>query len=142
MVLQIPSIFFLFVEDRRSHLTGIMIGATCGIIFIVLCFLAVVHTRKHRFQRAHSRRSELTSTASFDVHEANAPPSYATGMLLSWFQDILLYWTPCGVKTASCLKFRLRGHATRVECRKLAPFASRVLPLARACVLSARFFLT
>lgn len=67
-------------EDRRTHLTGIMIGATCGIIFIVLCFLAVVHTRKHRFQRAHSRPSELTSTASFDVHEANAPPSYATVM--------------------------------------------------------------
>lgn len=80
----LPLFFFFFVEDRRSHLTGIMIGATCGIIFIVLCFLAVVHTRKHRFQRAHSRPSELTSTASFDVHEANAPPSYATGMLLSW----------------------------------------------------------
>lgn len=56
-----------------------MIGATCGIIFIVLSILAVFHTRKLRRQRAQSRRSEVASTASFDVHQANAPPSYETG---------------------------------------------------------------
>lgn len=66
--------------DKRSHLTGIMIGSTCGIIFVVLCALAVVHTRKHRFQLAQSRRSEVASTVSFDVHQANAPPSYETVM--------------------------------------------------------------
>lgn len=57
-----------------------MIGTTCGIIFIVLSVLAVFHTRKLRLQRAQSRRSEVASTVSFDVHHANAPPSYETGI--------------------------------------------------------------
>lgn len=56
-----------------------MIGTTCGIIFIVLSALAIFHTQKLRRQRALSRRSEVASTASFDVHQANAPPSYETG---------------------------------------------------------------
>ena len=57
-----------------------MIGTTCGIIFIVLSVLAIFHTQKLRRQRAQSRRSEVASTASFDVHQANAPPSYETGI--------------------------------------------------------------
>lgn len=56
-----------------------MIGTTCGIIFIVLSALAIFHTQKLRRQRAQSRRSEVASTASFDVHQANAPPSYEAG---------------------------------------------------------------
>lgn len=56
-----------------------MIGTTCGIIFIVLSALAIFHTQKLRRQRAQSRRSEVASTASFDAHRANAPPSYETG---------------------------------------------------------------
>ncbi|KAJ7394074.1 hypothetical protein OS493_003748 [Desmophyllum pertusum] len=66
--------------QSRNHFTGIMIGTTCGIIFIVLSVLAVFHTRKLRRQREQSRRSEVASTASFDVHQANAPPSYETVM--------------------------------------------------------------
>lgn len=56
-----------------------MIGTTCGIIFIVLSALAIFHTQKLRRQRAQSRRLEVASAASFDVHQANAPPSYETG---------------------------------------------------------------
>ena len=56
-----------------------MIGTTCGIIFIVLSALAIFHTQKLRRHRAQIRRSEVASTASFDVHQANAPPSYETG---------------------------------------------------------------
>lgn len=67
-------------QETRNHFTGIMIGTTCGIIFIVLSVLAVFHTRKLRLQREQSRRSEVASTASFDVHQANAPPSYETVM--------------------------------------------------------------
>ncbi|PFX16991.1 tolloid-like protein 1 isoform X1 [Stylophora pistillata] len=62
--------------ETRNHFTGIMIGATCGVVFIVLSILAVFHTRKLRRQRAQSRISEVASTASFDVHHVNAPPSY------------------------------------------------------------------
>ena len=70
----------MLAAERRNHFTGIMIGTTCGVIFIVLSVLAVFHTRKLRIQRAQSRRSEVASTASFDVHQANAPPSYDTGI--------------------------------------------------------------
>lgn len=56
-----------------------MIGTTCGIIFIVLSALAIFHTQKLRRQRAQSRRAEVASTASLDVHQAYAPPSYETG---------------------------------------------------------------
>lgn len=56
-----------------------MIGATCGVIFIVLSLLAVFHTRKLRRQRAQSRISEVASTVSFDIHQANAPPAYDLG---------------------------------------------------------------
>ena len=67
-----------------------MIGTTCGIIFLVLSVLAVFHTRKLRRQREQSRRSEVASTASFDVHQANAPPSYETG-ITSIFRGYLVY---------------------------------------------------
>ena len=73
----------MLAAERRNHFTGIMIGTTCGVIFIVLSVLAVFHTRKLRIQRAQSRRSEVASTASFDVHQANAPPSYDTGIAVS-----------------------------------------------------------
>lgn len=66
--------------QTRNPFTGIMIGTTCGIIFIVLSALAIFHTQKLRRHRAQSRRSEVASTASFDVHRANAPPSYETVM--------------------------------------------------------------
>ena len=68
-------------EDPASHFTGIMIGTTCGIIFIVLTVLAVAHTRKLRLRRAQLRRTDVASTVSFDhdVHQLNAPPSYVTG---------------------------------------------------------------
>lgn len=56
-----------------------MIGTTCGIIFIVLSVLAVFHARKRRMRRAMEQRSDMASTMSFDVHQANAPPSYETG---------------------------------------------------------------
>ena len=70
----------MLAAERRNHFTGIMIGTTCGVIFIVLSVVAVFHTRKLRIQRAQSRRSEVASTASFDVHQASAPPSYDTGI--------------------------------------------------------------
>ena len=70
---------FVLAGKTRNHFTGIMIGTTCGIIFIVLSALAIFHTQKLRRQRAQSRRSEVASTASFDVHQASAPPSYEAG---------------------------------------------------------------
>ncbi|XP_048581018.1 bone morphogenetic protein 1 isoform X2 [Nematostella vectensis] len=63
-------------DNSRSQFTGIMIGTTCGIIFIVLSVLAVFHARKIRMRREQSRRCDAASTLSFDVHQANAPPSY------------------------------------------------------------------
>ena len=65
-----------------------MIGTTCGIIFIVLSALAIFHTQKLRRHRAQSRRSEVASTASFDVHQANAPPSYETGKTSNWYKQV------------------------------------------------------
>ena len=75
--------------DSSGHFTGIMIGTTCGIIFIVLSALAVFHTRKMRLRRAQTWRSDGTSTLSLDVHQANAPPSYETGQQFPFFTQTL-----------------------------------------------------
>ncbi|XP_020900381.1 tolloid-like protein 1 isoform X2 [Exaiptasia diaphana] len=66
-------------SSSRSHFTGIMIGTTCGIIFIVLSVLAVFHARKRRLRRALEQQVVMGSTISFDVN-LDPPPTYVAVM--------------------------------------------------------------
>lgn len=63
-----------------QKVTGVVIGTACGLVFLILSFLAVCHSRRlHVLRRRDARRYEISSTSGPDVVEEGAPPSYDAG---------------------------------------------------------------
>ena len=74
-----------------QKVTGVVIGTACGLVFLILTFLAICHSRHLTLlRRRGARRYEIASTDARDVIEERGPPSYNDGKKLCFIENILV----------------------------------------------------
>ena len=68
------------MTDMTQKVTGVVIGASCGLVFLILSVLAVCQSRRlNLICRRQTPDYEMASTGEQDAVEQEAPPSYEDG---------------------------------------------------------------